>query len=353
MNPLITVERAHHESNDLRELFLAASREYSAPDVVRVQNDFAGSFSSPEFLAPVNRLFDENFLNQYLPGSLDPAIVKETLWGIPDNYGNHLMLIYNKSLIDSPPNSFEDLIAQAKNLTRDGIMGFTYNLNEPFWGAGFYAAFGGWPLDPQGKPSFNNPAFIEYLSFVSRLKTDGIVPPECGYDCENTLFLEGKAAMIINGDWSLAEYSKKLGDKLGVAPVPPINGRPFAEMISGQYFMVSSTVLDNFDKKVSVQLFITYMTSAEVQQQWLDIYKRLPSNKELAKEVLLTNDPILNGSMAALANGRSMPAVAAMRCVWNAWRPNLEGVMAGTISPVDAAAAAQEMADNCAGTLTP
>ena len=349
--PSITVERTHYENEALRDQFQTASLAQAAPDIVRVPNDFAGPFSVLDIIAPIDSLFSKSFLSQFFQGALDPAIVNGTLWGVPDNYGNHLMLIYNKSLIATPPKTFEDLITQAKGLTKGGIQGFAYNLNEPFWGAGFYGAFGGWPLDATDKPTFNNPAFINYLTFVAKLKTDGVVPQECDYNCADTLMKDGKAAMIINGDWSLGDYTKALGDKMGVAPVPTINGKPFTEMTAGKYFMVSNAVLTDPNKKAAVQLFITYMTSADVQKQWLDKFKRLPSNKIVAKDPSIVSDPILAGSMAALANGKGMPAAASMRCAWDAWRPNLEGVMAGKLDPKAAAPAAQKAADDCVATL--
>lgn len=349
--PYITVTRTHYENEALRDQFQTASLADVAPEVVRVPNDFAGPFSVLDIIAPIDQLFDQAFLDQFFSGALGPAVVGGTLWGVPDNYGNHLMLIYNKSLIATPPATFEDLIAQATALTAGDIQGFAYNLNEPFWGAGYYGAFGGWPLDESDMPQFNNQAFIDYLTFVASLKTDGVVPQECDYSCADTLMKEGKAAMIINGDWSLGDYTKALGDNMGAAPVPPINGHPYTEMTAGKYFMVSNAILDNADKTAAVQAFITFMTSADIQKRWLDEFKRLPSNKVVAQDPSITSDPILAGSMAALANGRGMPAAATMRCAWDAWRPNLEGVMAGTLSPADAAAAAQTAADECVATL--
>ncbi len=350
-NPNIKVERTHYENEALRDQFQTASLANAAPDVVRVPNDFAGPFSTLEIVAPVKDLFDQKFLDQFFAGALDPAMVGGTLWGVPDNYGNHLMLIYNKALIAEPPATFEELIAKSKELTAGDIQGFAYNLNEPFWGAGFYGAFGGWPLDENDKPTFNNEAFINYLTFVASLKTDGIVPDECDYNCADTLMKDGKAAMIINGDWSLGDYTKAIGDNMGVAPVPTINGKPFTEMTAGKYFMVSNAVLEDDAKKAAVQKFITFMTSADVQKKWLDQFKRLPSNKEIAKDPSIASDPILSGSMAALSVGRGQPAAPEMRCAWDAWRPNLEGVMAGTTTPADAAAAAQTSADECVITL--
>jgi len=350
-NPNITIVRTHYENEALRDQFQTASLAGAAPDIVRVPNDFAGPFSQLQIVCPVSDLFDQTFLSQFFPGSLDPAVVKGTLWGVPDNYGNHLMLIYNKSLIATPPTTFEDLITQAKALTKGDVQGFAYNLNEPFWGAGFYGAFGGWPLDKNDAPQFNNASFVSYLKFVAQLKTDGDVPKECDYNCADTLMKDGKAAMIINGDWSLGDYTKALGANLGVAPVPTINGGAFTEMTSGKYFMVSTTACADATKKDAIQKFITYMTSADVQKKWLDQFKRLPSNTEVAKDPSIASDPILAGSMAALSNGRGQPAAPQMRCAWDAWRPNLEGVMAGTLKPEDAAAAAQKAADDCVATL--
>lgn len=162
---------------------------------------------------------------------------------------------------------------------------------------------------------------------------------------------EGKAAMIINGEWSLGDYTAALGDKMGVAPVPAINGKPYTEMTAGKYFMVSKAVLDDEAKKDAVVKFITFMTSADVQKKWLDEFKRLPSNKEVANDPSISSDPVLAGSMSALSVGRGMPAAAEMRCAWDAWRPNLEGVMAGALDPAAAATAAQTSADECVATL--
>ncbi len=349
--PNITVERSHYGNEDLRDQFQTAALADAAPEVVRVPNDFAGPFSALDIIAPATDLFGQDFLGQFFDGALQPAMVGGTLWGVPDNYGNHLMLLYNKSLIPEAPKTFDELIAKAKELTSGDIQGFAYNLNEPFWGAGFYGAFGGWPLDENDQPQFNNQAFIDYLTFVANLKAEGVVPEECDYNCADTMFKEGKAAMIINGDWSLGGYADALGDNLGVAPVPPINGNPYTEMTAGKYFMVSKAVLDDPAKKDAVVKFITFMTSADVQKRWLDEFKRLPSNKEVAQDPAITSDPILAGSMAALANGRGMPAAPEMRCAWDAWRPALEGVMAGTLTPEEAAAQAQQTADECVATL--
>jgi len=69
-NPNITVERTHYENEALRDQFQTASLANAAPDLVRVPNDFAGPFSTLQIIAPVNALFDDAFLGQFLNDGL-------------------------------------------------------------------------------------------------------------------------------------------------------------------------------------------------------------------------------------------------------------------------------------------
>jgi arabinogalactan oligomer/maltooligosaccharide transport system substrate-binding protein len=351
-DPNILVTRTHYQTVDLRLQFLSAANGNGAPDVIRMPNNFIAYFSQPGLIEPLDQLFDNDFLGQFLPGSLEAAKIGGMLWGIPDNYGNHMMLIYNKSLISTPPATFEDLITQAQDLTTKEVRGFAFNMTDPLWGVGFYGAFGGWPLDSNDKPQLSNQAFIDYLTFVAKLRSNGVVPKDCDYNCADTLMKTGKAAMIINGDWSLNEYAAVLGNNLGVAPVPPINGKTYTGMASGTYFMVSKAAADDPARKDAVVKFITFMTSADAQKQWLTQLKRLPSSAQVAQDPSISDDPILSGSMAALENARGLPAAPEIQCVWGAWIPSLQRVMRGSYYPSDAATSAQKNADACVKELS-
>lgn len=355
-NPNIAVERVHYGNEELRDQFQTAGLAGAAPELARVPNDFAGPFSSLQLILPINEVFDQAFLDTLSPLAIQASRVAGVDWGVPDNYGNHLMLLYNKDLVAEPPKTTDELIAVAKELTKDedgdgepDQWGFAYNLNEPFWLAPWIGGFGGWPLDENDQPDLGSEAVVKALQFVHDLKWEHkIVPVECDYNCADTLFKEGKAAMIINGDWSLGGYVDVLGDKLGVAPIPEIPGYGWpSPMTSGKYWMVSKHVKDDPTRLEAASKFVQFMASKEVQKQWLDRFKRLPSNKELQNDPAITADPILAGSMAQLQKGRGMPAAPEMRCAWDAMRPNLEAVMADTATPEEAAAKMQEEATRC------
>jgi maltose-binding protein MalE/ABC-type branched-subunit amino acid transport system substrate-binding protein len=347
-NPGVKVERTHFGNEELRDQFQTASLAGEAPALARCPNDFAGPFSALDIIKPVKEVYDQKFLDQFFAGALGPAVVKGTLWAVPDNYGNHLMLLYNKKLVSEVPADTDAWIAQLKTLTDEakGQYGLVYNLNEPFWLAPWIGGFGAWPLDEQDQPSLGAPGVADALQFVHDLKfVHKVVPPEADYNAADTMFKQGQAAYLINGDWSLGGY-KDAGLDFGTAALPKItkSGQYPSPMTAGKYWFFSKA-LDSA-KLEAAKKFVDYMTSAEVQKKWLE-KGRLPSNKEVAKDPSIASDPILVGSMAQLANGKGMPAAPEMRCAWDAMRPNLEAVMADTAKPADAAAAMQTNALKC------
>ncbi|MBC7262957.1 MAG: extracellular solute-binding protein [Chloroflexi bacterium] len=350
-NPDIEVERTHYGNEELRDQFQTAALAGAGPELARCPNDFAGPFSALGIVADVRAIFDQAFLDTFFEGALGPAVVAGTLWGVPDNYGNHLMLLYNKDIVTEPPKTTDELISMAKALTDEaaGVYGFAYNLNEPFWLAPWIGGFGGWPLDDLDNCSLGSDAVVKALQFVHDLKfVEKVVPQECDYNTMDTLFKEGKAAMIINGDWSLGGYTEA-GVNFGTAPIPQVSASGLwpSPMTSGKYWMFNKAILGDAAKLAAAKKFVEYMTSEAVQTQWLERFKRLPSNKVVAENPLISQDPILAGSMAQLSKGKGMPAAPQMRCAWDSMRPNLEAVMADTMTPADAAASMQRECDAC------
>jgi arabinogalactan oligomer / maltooligosaccharide transport system substrate-binding protein len=298
----------------------------------------------------------------FVPAAYDATLVNGKHWGIPLSYGNNLMLLYNKKLIDKAPADTDELIKMAKDFVakNPGKVGFAYNLNEPFWMVPWLGGFGGKVFSDDGlTPSLDTPEMINTLKLVSAFKNvDKITPKECDYACADSLFMDGKAAMIINGDWSLGAYAGSgaavtatKNIDLGVAPFPKITGagvpQPFT---SGTYIMFPNSLKD---AKLAAAIKLTkYLISDEIQLRWLKEQKRLPSIQKLYSDPALKNDPILSSASAALlAAGVGMPPFTSMRCNWDAIRPNLTDVMAGKMTPEAAAKAMQTASEKCIADL--
>lgn len=350
--PGLNIEVVSYGVEELRQNFQAAAFAGQGPDLLWTVSDHAGPFVAMKIIRPVDDIFDEDFLKGFVRPGLECVELDGRTWGVPISVGNHLMLLYNKNLIETAPENTDEMIKVGKELTidldNDGMpdqYGLVYNLNEPFFFAPWLGGFGGWPLDGT-EPTLDTPAMVDALQFVNELKfVHKIVPVECDYDAADTLFKEGKAAMLINGDWSLTSYQTpevKEKVELGVARIPLVNqtGLWPAPMTSGIYFMFPDYLTD--EKLQIAKEYVEYISSDEVQLRFLEKHMRLPATSSALESPLITTDPILKGSADQMVVGKPMPTVAEMRAAWDAIRPNQEAVMAGKMSPQDAAKAMQD-----------
>ena len=353
--PGLTVDVANYDVEKLRENFQTSALAGTGPDLLWTVNDHAGPFTTADLIDPVDNLGID--LGQFVPGALEPVALNGQHWGIPLSYGNNLMLLYNKKLVDKAPADTAELVKMAKDFQakNPGSVGFAWNLEEPFWLVPWLGGFGGKVFGEDGKtPTLNTPEMVKTLALMSEFKnTDQITPKACDYACADNLFKEGKAAMIINGDWSLGDYTGSTAGvtatkniDLGTAPFPKITGADYPKpYTAGVYAMFPKGQAE--DKRAAAVKLTECFISDPVQLRWLKEQKRLPAVQKLFDDPSVKSDPILAGSAADLLNGTGMPPATEMRCNWDAMKPNLQEVLAGKMTPEDAAAAMQTAAETC------
>ena len=133
---------------------------------------------------------------------------------IGDRFGNHLALVYNRKLVANPPTTTDELVklAVASTVDTDGDgrtdhYGLVWNYTEPFFAIPFVTGFGGWVFrEPEATPpvpDLNTPAMTAALGFIRDLRdVHKVAPANCDYELADSLFKTGRAAMIVNGDWS-------------------------------------------------------------------------------------------------------------------------------------------------------
>jgi arabinogalactan oligomer/maltooligosaccharide transport system substrate-binding protein len=347
-HPNVTFEVVNKETEVLREDFQTASLANSAPDLLWTVNDHVGPFQAADLIQPVEKLFD---LTKYADSAL--AAVKlpgsSSTWGVPVSNGNHLMLLYNKDLVPTPPAHTDELVSMAKDLTKGQNYGLVFNETEPFWLVPWLGGFNGAVFAADGiTPTLNTPEMIATLKWYYDLKfTYKIIPKEADYNGADTLFKEGKAAMIINGDWSLGDYKSKMGDKLGVARIPLVTstGKWPAPYTSGKFFMIPVGVKDQ--KLKTIKDFIVFATNKENQVSMVKTLNRLPAFKEALTDASVTSDALLKGSADQMLVGTPMPTVLEMRCVWDTVKPYQNEVLAGKTTPEKAAADMQKSTEDC------
>jgi len=345
-NPKVTFEVVNKDVEKLREDFQTASLAGSPPELLWTVNDHAGPFTAADIIEPVDALFD---LKLYVEAALAAVQLGGKTWGVPISNGNHLMLLFNKSLIKAAPKTTDELLSVGKGLTGGGKYALVWNQTEPFWLVPWLGGFKGQVFAADGvTPTLNTAAMAATLKFLGEMKnTAKIVPAESDYNGADSMFKEGKAAMIINGDWSLGEYKKVLGANLGIARIPKVSAtgewpKPYT---SGTFFMIPKDL--SGDKLAADRQFINYVTSRIKQVDMIKTLTRLPALKAALNDSSITEDAILKGSADQMVVGTPMPTVLEMRCNWDAMKPELIAVLAGQKTPEDAAKAMQAAAVAC------
>lgn len=342
-NPTIKIKRVHYETEDLRYNFQTAALAGNPPALVVGPADTVGVYQTMGIIKPISEVkaLSKAVIPSLVPQGVDQLKIDGELYGIPEQIGNHLTLIYNKKFVKKAPETFEEMFT-----TNYGTQyKLVYNLNEPFWSVGFLGAYGGWVMDAKKKPTLNTPAMVKALQFMHDLKFKyKAVPAEADYPTADTLFKDGKAAFIINGDWSYKDYEKVLGANLGLARVPKVPGGDFyTPMTAVQGIFVAEGLDANVE--AAAAKFIEFITRKDIQLMVAQKNNTLPVNKEAANDPALKKDPMVAASIAQMMEGKPMPVVAEMRAIWDALRPSQEEIMANKTTAAAAAAKMQALAE--------
>ena len=340
-NPDIRINLTYRETEELRSSFQAASMGGSGPELIYGPSDQVGPFSVMEIIQPLDTLFSKDYFSQFV----DNAVVKSDnkVWMVGDVVGNHLMLIYNKKLVSSPPMDTDQLINIGKQMTvdRDGDgkidqYGLVWNYTEPFFYVPWLGGFGEWLLTDDNSPNLNTPGNIKGFQFIKSLRDEHkIIPKECDYEIANAMFKSGNAAMIINGDWSWGDYDGVVDFGISRIPMVSETGRWPSPLVSTKGYSIN--VNTKGDKLRHTIDLMRYLTSSEIQLFYTERLNSQPSSRETLKRPEVTQNTLIKKSAEIINVGRPMPIIPEMRAVWDALREQYQAVLGGTISPEIAA----------------
>ena len=228
---------------------------------------------------------------------------------IGDRFGNHLALVYNRNLIAEPPQTTEQLLELAKANTvdedndgRPDRYGIVWNYTEPFFVIPFLTGHGGWVFADGAKgigqdesrpvPQLDTPEAIAAYQFVADLRTKHrVLPTSADYNVAQDLFLSGKAAMLINGDWSWQKLLSAKGIDAAIAPLPKVSstGLPMQSMISPKGYSLS--VAAQGERAERAMQLVAFLTGEDTQRAFLEEQKIIPLASRPAKAPLADRRP--------------------------------------------------------------
>ncbi len=344
--PNVSIDIQHYVSDqELNRALEAGSIDF---DIVLGNAALVEDMRGKGLILSADQVFTEGFTDPFLEVGIEGVSRDNKVWGVPQALGLELVLFYNKELLPAPPEDTEAMIEMAARLTvsDQGRYGLVMNYGDPLWLIPWLSGFGGWLVDEQGQPTLNTTAMISALRFLHDLKFESrIMPAQIDYDVARDLFIEGRAAMLIDGEWALPGYRAAEGLPLGLAPLPRITETDLnpTPLVAGRYFVVGAHLSGG--KLEAARLFIERMTRSETQLEWTRAFGILPTGKKALQDDLIQQDPLLKPLAAQLATGRAIGLGPAWSVVMEAMRSPLEKVMNDELTPAAAARQMQTLAE--------
>lgn len=286
-------------------------------DVVIFPHDNLGRAAAANLVLP-NDVFADATKKENVDAAIQGVSFNGMLFGYP-RAAETYALYYNKSLVKDAPKTFDDVIAISKTITdksknKYGIMWETGNF---YFNYPFFASTGGYAFGKNGTDKndigLNNDGAVTGLKVFASLRD--VLPVKSGDitpDIKRGLFNSGDLAMDINGPWELAGYKKALGDKLGIAPIPAIGGKP-AVSFSGikAWYVNAYTKYPNASK-----LFARFASSKDAQLLLNKKVGSVPTNKDALNDPQIKNDAIVSAFADQIKASQPMPSIPEMGNVW-------------------------------------
>ena len=264
-NPGVQIKLVNYDADTLSAKFLRPATTDGAPDMVWTTNDQATTFALADLLQPSDNLIDAN---QFLTTTNAAVTVNGSISALPISVDNFLMLYYNTKLLRLAPVDTDALVKLAATLSKSDGSQWTlvYDQTDPLWLIPWLGAFKGEVFADDGKtPTLNTPAMVDTLTFLKLLKDKKVVPPDSDSNAADTLFKQGKAAMMINDEGAYGAYATALGDNLGIARLPKAtktgeSAHPYA---SGKFLLFSKSL--SGDKLTLAEAFAQFVTSRAIR----------------------------------------------------------------------------------------
>lgn len=354
-NPDITVNHSHFPYAQYRTKIAAAVPAGEGPDVVQLYYGWLPDFLKAGLLQP-------------LPAeSFDPAVIDEEYfafvqrmkqdgqyYGIPTAVRT-LAMFYNKDLFEkagldpeSPPATYDELLEAAKaiaerdeagNLLVAGITATPVSQDAHWWREILIRQHGGEPYSEDGRTvTYNTPEGLAGLkAYTDLFMVDEVT--EYGFMNESQAsFAAQRAGILIDGSFRIGAVQEIEGLNWGVAPLPTHND------VTSNYasYWVNGVTAGTEGEELEASLkFLTFITSDEAMQLWLEVVGELPAKPSVALTEENTADPIYGPFIAGLESAHTTEFVneTDQRQIW---LDMIDRINIGGVSVEDSLAQAAE-----------
>jgi multiple sugar transport system substrate-binding protein len=314
--PKVRVETRSQSTNEQRQLLaLELNAGLRELDILTLDLVWIPEFAERGWLVDLDELRPQ-IERVSLPGPVNVGVWDGTLWAAP-NVTDAGILYYRSDLVDTPPNTWEELIQIGRRVgTQHGIApfvadgaqyeGLVVQYLEYFWG------LGGEVLSSDGESvQFEPDKAIQAVEFMRAAFREGVYAP--GFDTMDLevarkTFQSGEAVFMRS--WPYAYQQMNGGDpgsqiagKVGIAPLPAFAGHGPVTALGGHNNAVSA-----FSRNIpaATEFIRLAATSRDVQLSQAQRHSLAPTFRAAYRD--LAADPMMALLAKVLPTAKSRPA---------------------------------------------
>ncbi|MYT75088.1 MULTISPECIES: extracellular solute-binding protein [unclassified Streptomyces] len=319
--------------------FDTAAGASGAPDVLRAEVGWTPAFAKKSYLLPLDGTEALADKDKFKPNLIKQAQYEGKTYGVPlvtDTLG----LVYNKALfkkagITEAPTTWDQLKKDAATIkAKTGVDGY-FGSEKGYYFQSFLLGEGTDTVDASAKKITLDSAAGQKAgkTWLSTFDGKGLHKADVtadSYAHRQDAFVNGKAAMTIEGPWEVTNFYKGSAFKdkanLGVATVPAGSSGKAGAPTGGHNLSVYAGS-DKAHQAASLK-FVQWMTSAKTQTQIALKNATLPTRDD-AYTAEVTADPGLAGYQKVLAAASPRPELPEYSSLWGPLDTELPKVASG------------------------
>lgn len=237
-HPNVTVDIQTFPFEQYQQKLLTAVKGNHGPDIMSLDQPWIPQFAESKLTAPMDDFVSGSTLvkkDKFYSAAWDSTLWKGKQWAIPLGFDVWEQLLWNPELFqkagldpNTPPKTWDELLADAQKLTGDGQFGIVLPSAKseviPVFNNSFIFSNGGQIIDDNGKVVIDSPQNIKTYKYLYndliKYAPTGMTNTDQG--AAEALFTSGKVAMMFDGNWSQETMAAqaKFDWKAAVPPVP-------------------------------------------------------------------------------------------------------------------------------------
>lgn len=343
LHPKVTIQLVHQDN--VVDKTVAAVNAGSGPDIVAWADDSLGKLALSKIVIPLDQYVNKGYIEStYNKAAAEGVEFNNQVYGIPEAV-EAITIMYNKALIsaDQLPKTTDDMLAfeQSYEQAHAGSYGVVWNTEDAYFNAPWFYGNGAFFINGQDKVGLNTPGGIAAAKYIASFKP--YLPVQQSYDVASSLFSEGKAAAIINGPWSYADYATKANLNIGFATLPTVTatGKPAQPFVG-----VKSLWVTKLSKNPALDVdLMKFYTNKENQIAMAKANGEIPANQAADSDPSVQALSSVGGYATQAKLGTALPNRLSMSGVWKPVADALTAIWTGAQTPEQAMAAAQQAAE--------